>query len=973
MTVYALPPGVDFAAALIAGLDTRHPDPLDLARVTLIVNTRRMERRLAALYAAGPPRLLPRIEVITELSPPPGAPPLPEACPPLRQRLRIVSLIQALIARQPGLAPSAALYDLADSLIALMDEMQGEGVTPETIATLDTDDQSGHWARAQTFFGIVAEYLAADETLSADARHAAIVDHLVAAWEETPPRHPIYVAGSTGSRGPTHRLMCALAQLPGCGVILPGFDHDMPAAVWDELTNALTSEDHPQFRYARLLSHVGKTAHEVVTWTSTASKAAHRTQLLSLALRPAPVTDQWRQEGPALGDLTHVLDGVTLLEAPSPRDEALAIALRLRAAAEDGKTAALVTPDRTLTRRVAAALDRWGIIPDDSAGQPLHLSPPGRFLRHVGTLWQGRLTLEALLVLLKHPLTHSAGGRNRHQLLTRDLEIALRRKEVAFPTRAMIRDFADGRGAAGWGAWLTTALDTAEAFAPDNAARPLQDWVALHIKTAEALSQGPSGEDTGELWRENAGIKARRVVDTLMDEAHLGGTLTAAEYTSLHAALLRREEVRDRDAAHPHVLIWGTLEARVQGADTVILAGLNEGTWPKAPAPDPWLNRTLRHRAGLLLPDRQIGLSAHDFQMAAAAPEVWLTRAARSDDTETVPSRWLNRLGNLMTGLTAQNGPEAWKAARARGHLWLDRVAALEAVSPTAPAPRPSPAPPVHVRPRKLRVTDIARLRRDPYAIYARDVLRLRKLNPVVRQPDMRERGTLLHTALERFIKGGTLDTDTLLQIVREELHGNVPWSSTATLWTAQMATRAAQFVADERARQETTTPFRLETDGEITLPTLGVTLRGRADRIDLTEAGTAVIYDYKTGAAPTPAQQLAYDRQLLIEAAMVARGAFEAVGKREVAGASYLSLNAALKTTEAPIGETSEDGKTKRVTLDQVWEDLETLLTRTLKPGHGFTSRRAAEKDRFEWDYDHLARFGEWDFTTRADVQVIT
>ena len=65
--------------------------------------------------------------------------------------------------------------------------------------------------------------------------------------------------------------------------------------------------------------------------------------------------------------------------------------------------------------------------------------------------------------------------------------------------------------------------------------------------------------------------------------------------------------MRRPDTPHAQILIWGTLEARVQGADLLILAGLNEGSWPEAPKPDPWLNRALRHRAGLLLPERRIG------------------------------------------------------------------------------------------------------------------------------------------------------------------------------------------------------------------------------------------------------------------------------------------------------------------------------------------------------------------------------
>ena len=125
------------------------------------------------------------------------------------------------------------------------------------------------------------------------------------------------------------------------------------------------------------------------------------------------MTHQWRTEGPRLHDLDAATRDVALVEAPSPRLEAVTIALRLRRAVADGETAALVTPDRELGRRVTAALGRWGIEPDDSAGRPLGQSAPGRLLRHAAALFTHRVTAETLLVLLKHPLVASGVGPRR--------------------------------------------------------------------------------------------------------------------------------------------------------------------------------------------------------------------------------------------------------------------------------------------------------------------------------------------------------------------------------------------------------------------------------------------------------------------------------------------------------------------------------------------------------------------------------
>jgi inactivated superfamily I helicase len=196
--------------------------------------------------------------------------------------------------------------------------------------------------------------------------------------------------------------------------------------------------------------------------------------------------------------------------------------------------------------------------------------------------------------------------------------------------------------------------------------------------TAELLSTGDSSQGDGALWLRDAGEKALQTVTLLQQDAIYGNDLSPRDYKALFHRILANEEVRDREQPRPDVFIWGTLEARVGGADIVILAGLNEGSWPEAAAHDPWLNRKMRNEVGLLSPDRKLGLSAHDFQIAAAGPIIWLSRSARSSDAETVPSRWLNRITNLVQGLPKQNGEAAHKEMLARGDKWLQLAIELE-------------------------------------------------------------------------------------------------------------------------------------------------------------------------------------------------------------------------------------------------------------------------------------------------------
>ncbi len=886
--LFGLPPGADFPAEVIRGLETRLAGrpPEDWARVEIFVNTARMQRRMMALFAAGPPRLLPKVRLLTRLAADPLLIDLPPAVPALRRRLDLAQLVRRLLDADPTLAPRPAATDLADSLAGLFDEMDGEGVSWDALDRLDIADLSGHWARALLFLAIARDYLS-EEAPSEEARLRRAAETLAARWAAEPPDHPVLVAGSTGSRGPVALLIRAVASLPQGAVILPGVDRHMPADVWDGLDDPLTGEDHPQFRFARLARSAGLHPTGIRPWTD-ADPVPDRNALLSMALRPAPVTDQWRRDGHALGDLRAATAHLSLLEAADPGEEALAIGLRLRRAMEDGRTAALVTPDRTLTRRVEAALDRWELVADDSAGVPLQLTAPGRLLRQVARLRGAEPGPEPLLALLKHPLVHTGSGRNDHLRLTRNFELRLRGRGappgIGPATLASWKADAGDPGPADWIDWLAPCLADLAA----TGSGPLAAHVAAHRALAERLAAGPA-PGSGALWEEAAGRTALAQMEALAQEADAGGEMSPRDYADLIDAHLGTAEVRRPDTARPDLMIWGTLEARVQGADLVILAGLSEGTWPEPPTPDPWLNRPLRQKAGLLLPERRIGLSAHDFQQAAAAPEVVFSRSRRDAEAETVLSRWLNRLTNLLSGLPETNGPQSLAEMRNRGAVWIGYARDLAArEAPADPAPRPAPRPPAEARPARLSVTDIQRLVRDPYAIYAARILRLSRLNPLRPEPDAPLRGEVFHAVFERMLADG-LDPHApdaaarLRDLAAAEL-ARVPWRSTRALWQGQFDRMSDWFVEGERARRAEAEPLVREVSAEFPVPGTGVVLTGRADRIDRRTDGRLVVYDYKTGRVPGEKEIRHFDRQLLLEAVMAEAGAFAGIPKATVA-----------------------------------------------------------------------------------------
>lgn len=958
--LFGLPPGADFAADLVAGLMARMAGkpPEAMAAVNIYLNTAKMRERVRAAFRAHGPLLLPRLKLLADLDGDPSLD-LPAPQPALRRRLDLMRLVRELMAHEADFAPGTAAIDLADTLAELMDEMAAEGVPPEALEDPDlAEDHAIHWERSLRFLRIIAPFFAEGGIAAgAAARQRRAAGMLIDRWRETAPQTPVIVAGSTGSRGATALFMQAVARLPQGAIVLPGFDGFMTDAAWASLSEArIPNEDHPQFRFARLLTALDMAPPEVADWHGTAPDPA-RNRLLSLALRPAPVTDQWLGEGQALLPLGRAAEGLTLIEAPTPRAEALAIALALREAAERGARAALVTPDRTLARRVTAQLDRWRIEPDDSAGRPLHLSAPGRFLRHVAGLFGRRVTGEALLTLLKHPLTATGGGdRGAHLRFTRELELHLRRKGPAFPAGADLIAWA-GRAEeparTAWAMWIAGCL----AAVPDMSDRPLSAWLEAVLALSESLAAGPDGvSEASELWREAAGEATARLVADLRAEADAAIALTAADFADLLTRLLQAETVRPTHAASRLITIEGTREAREIQADLVVLGGLNEGTWPAAVPPDPWLSRQMRLKAGLLLPERQVGLSAHDFQIAAAAPQVILSRAVRDDEAETIGSRWLDRLVNLMGGLEGEGG--ALADMRARGRAWIALAQAVEARETAAPARRPSPRPPADARPKELPVTAIARLIRDPYAIYAREILRLKPLDPLLAEPDARMRGQILHRIVEKFVQsrpeGENLQAarERFLALTDTVLAEEVQWPTARALWRARMARIADTFVRSEEERRSEGTPILIEDKGGASLTQPDFRLTARPDRIDLLNNGDLHIFDYKSGEPPKPEQRRRFEKQLPLEAALAERGAFVHIGPRRVAAATYVRLGGAGEEKTISREDLDPDGE---------WARLQALIAAYARPAKGYTARRAPFMKDDPGDYDHLARFGEW------------
>ena len=241
------------------------------------------------------------------------------------------------------------------------------------------------------------------------------------------------VAGSTGSMPATAELIATIAKLPHGAVVLPGLDTELDDASWELIAGRRDADGreidapaigHPQFALQALLKRIGIAREQVAALGAPAPRARY----VSEALRPAVATDRWQKLATAEfgAALASALAGMAVIEAANAEEEALAIAVALRETVEsEGKTAALVTPDRGLARRVLAALARWNVAADDSGGDVLSDTPAGRFARLAAEAALGNLEPVTLLALLKHPLLRlgAAEGRHAHAMATLELAV----------------------------------------------------------------------------------------------------------------------------------------------------------------------------------------------------------------------------------------------------------------------------------------------------------------------------------------------------------------------------------------------------------------------------------------------------------------------------------------------------------------------------------------------------------------------
>lgn len=969
-----MPSGAPFLRALAQGLTERFGDRLSDALI--LVPTRRAARALGQAFVkqanerGASVALLPRMRPLADVNPdePPFEPGelagrVKSGIDPVQRRFEIAKLVARYHQRKADLPldPAIALR-MADPLIEIMDDAALEGVSirdhqewKKVIA-----DSAEHFQDAATLYQIIERYwparLAEIDMMEPAARRVELLEALADTWRKNPPDYPVIIAGSTGTLRATAELMAVVANMPDGIVVLPGLQKSMPNRVWDEI-----DVRHPQASLKSLLEVLGIEHHTVPDWDvvldeARADIAAKRQLVLAEALVPVGATGDWLERIKTLARdrgadiFEQSLADVSLIEARSDHEEAQAIALILREVLETpDRTAALVTPDQLLAQRVRALLARWDINIDMSQGVPLRQTQIGVFLSVLLDLTEDCHNPVALSTAFNHPFCTLGEAKGQ----TRQTWQMLERKEYRG-----VRP--DGLENVLLDALMSRLAPLTEL---DGVATP-DVWASALITVCETVSSTDKLSGVRRVWSGDAGQQASDILSGIVEHGATLPETDARGFSRLMAVTMNGAVVRPSRDPHPRLSILGPLEARLLDKDVVILGGLNEGTWPSSASVGPFLSRKMRKEMRLSLPERRYGLAAHDFAELAANPTVYLTRSEKDEAGPTVASRWVWRLKTLLRGAMSD---EAAQSLLGSGHKYLDWARQMDRPTRHQPVGRPNPKPPVDKRwerqGRAISITSVRTWIRDPYSLYGREVLRLKKLDPLDAPLDARQFGSAMHEGIESYLKGEDRSEAALVQQFEaaleragnpdEEIFKEKPRLealSTALIdWFETRRAAGFDFVGSEvKASHE--------------IQDLEFTLTGILDLVERSIEGYAFT-DFKTGSPPSAKEVAAgFDPQLPLAGWLAGEGALKGFKAGETEELNYVHIKGSNEGFKPSTITTGKNSKPADELIAESIQTLRELIEAFDKPETGYPSQPRLQYQNSYGDYDDLARRSEWD-----------
>jgi ATP-dependent helicase/nuclease subunit B len=261
------------------------------------------------------------------------------------------------------------------------------------------------------------------------------------------------------------------------------------------------------------------------------------------------------------------------------------------------------------------------------------------------------------------------------------------------------------------------------------------------------------------------------------------------------------------------------------------------------------------------------------------------------------------------------------------------------------------------VRPRRIVVTDLDRLKADPFAFYAKTILRLRPVDPVDAEQTAAWKGTAVHGVFQRWFENDDCDPDRLAARARAMIEDEAIHPMLRALWSPRLM-EAIDWAAAEMAmdRSNGRKTVLAEKKGEATVA--GVTLEGRVDRIDRLPDGKLAVVDYKTGQAPkAKAVSEGFALQLGLLSLIARAGGFGDIGS-EVGSHEYWSL--AKKNGRFGYRQSPDKEEGAEAFVERAYAQFAEAASKWLLGTEPFQAKLNPAYAPYG-DYDQLMRLEEW------------
>ncbi|MBO7556373.1 MAG: PD-(D/E)XK nuclease family protein [Alphaproteobacteria bacterium] len=854
---------------------------------------------------------------------------------------RLLLFIRLITARPDNfqlehLSFAQACY-LARELSSLVDSVNNENLDFSNLEKLVPEEYASHWQNILCFLKIITEFypqiLKERNLIDVSQHEQYILEEQISCWQKNPPQEQIIIAGTTATFPAMKKLVKLVLSLPRGEIWLSGLDKNLDNDSWQKI-----DEQHPQFELKELLDYLEISRFEIKDIVSPLQP--EREKFLSEVMRPASSSEKWRDIS-SQNISEDAIKNFHMISCRDSREEALTIASIMRQNLEiPEKTTALITTDRTLARRVSDELLRWDIKADDSAGIPLLQTPQGIFLRLIASICQDNYSPLSLLSLYKHPLCccGKSIGYAKQQIRLFEKEYLRKRSFDQTEEPDFIKEQKE----------ILSPLTNLLAQTKANFKLILK----THLEIAEKLASQENISGDKILWSTNSGETAAEFFAELLESADTLRDIPQGQYVDFFESLLAGTMVRDKYGAHPRLRILGAIEARLCSFDCTIIGGLNEGTMPESTSSNAWLSRPMEKNFGLPLPEKSIGVLAHDFYELSCKKEVYLTRAEKVQSSPTIKSRWWLRLETVIEAL----GFDFSKLSYFPYLKWIHSFDETDKISPIS---APEPTPPLESRPRELWASDIEKLLLDPYSIFASKILKLRKLNDINLSPDAIDLGIIVHSLLEKFYTAYPHNfpdnaSNILLEMAQKSFEENNIPADTIAFWQPRILKIIKWITSIEKTYHGEIKQTLCEKPGKITIQTSNgnFIIGAKADRIDITQDNKINIIDYKTGRAHSAKEiQNGFAPQLPLEGIIAQEHGFDNNLPTEVKTLSYWKLGEKTISVE----------KNVDTVLTDNFHKIKKLINHFDNPNSAYITKPNYKHGSFKSDYTHLSRIDEW------------